>query len=611
MHTLKTGNRQKAPGPQLIAPPSHSVQFYEDQAAFLEELAGFAGAAIGMGGSCLLIATSEHLRKVQEQLAQRAIDVRLASAANRLLALDAEQMLSRFMVEGWPIRERFFVAVEPEILRAKSGVLRPDASLAAFGEMAVVLWEGGHREAALELEQLWNELLRRHRFSLLCAYPVSCFADESQDQLFARVCHEHSQILSKETDTSLRSVADRLQMVSTLQQEAAAVRSVMEERERAIAQRKQVEDRLWRSEEFVRRIVESGVDCVKVLDLRGCLEYISPSGQQALEITDLAGFLGRSWTEFWKEEDRPRVEAALAAARAGGVGSFQGDCSTTHGTRKFWDERITPVRGKDGQIERLIAVSRDLTELRQAQQVAIQAEKLAAAGRMAATIAHEINNPLEAVTNFIYLARTTPGLPDEATRHLEVADRELCRVAQIAQKTLGFYRDTSRDKWLGVAELIEDVLLIYERKMRNKQIAAHVKIEPALRVYAKQGELRQVLSNLLANAIDACSRGGSIWLRAHASISWSNGGGRGTRFTLADNGSGMPPDVQRRIFVPFFTTKQNVGTGIGLWVSRSLLEQHGGFLRFRSREDSPSGTVMSFFVPANANLQVHELARSA
>lgn len=611
MHTLSMGNRQKAPGQQFIMPSSHSVQFYEDPEVFLEQLAGFAGAAIGAGGCYLVLATAEHRCSLQQRLARRAIDLRMAEAASRFIALDAREVLAAFMVEGWPNRDRFFAALEPQLLRARSARLRPDAPLSAFGEMVALLWEDGHREAAVHLEQLWNELLGRHSFSLLCAYPIAYFAHDSRDDLFARVCREHTEVMPTEGYTSLGSDTERLRLVSTLQQEAAVVRAVVEERERAIAQRRHAEEKLWRSEEFVRRIIESGVDCVMILDPQGRLEYISPSGQQALEITNLSNFLGRSWVEFWKEEDRPRVEAALAAARAGGIGSFQGDCSTPQGTRKFWDERITPVRGNDGQVEQLIAVARDLTELRQAQQIAVQAEKLAAAGRMAATIAHEINNPLEAVTNFIYLARTTPDMPEEAARHLEVADRELTRVAQIAQKTLGFYRDTSKDKWLHVRELVEDVLLIYERKMRNKQITAEVSVDPELRIYFKQGELRQVLSNLLVNAIDACASGGHIWLRAHASTDWSEGGEDGVRFTIADNGSGMSPEVQKRIFVPFFTTKANVGTGIGLWVSKSLLEQHGGSLRFRSRQGSPSGTVMSFFVPGNANLQVHELPRSA
>lgn len=579
----------------------HSVQFYEDEAGLLEKLAAFAGAALGSGTSCLVIATVDHRRKLAERLEQWAIDVDFAARRERYIALDAAETLACFMVEGWPSKELFYRAVEPLLERAQSAAAANSVAISAFGEMVALLWEGAHYEAAIQLEQLWNDIATHHPFTLLCAYPMSGFAHESQRELFRRVCQEHTSVVPAESYTSLGSESERLRMVSCLQQKAALVGSIAEERERAIAQRQHVEDKLWRSEEFARKVVENCIDCVKVLDLEGRLEYMSPSGQAALELPNLSDRLGRPWVELWKEEDRPRVEKALAAARIGGVGSFQADCVTGSGASKHWDVRISPARGRDGVIERLIAVSRDMTDLRQAQQIAIQAEKLAAAGRMAATIAHEINNPLEAVTNFIYLARTTPQIPEESRHYLEIADRELTRVAQMAQKTLGFYRDTSKNRWLNVREVADDVLLIYERKLRNKQIETTLDVPSGLKAFAKQGELKQVLSNLMANAIDASREGGSIWLRAHATCNWTNGMEPGVRISVADNGSGMASEVQRRIFAPFFTTKANAGTGIGLWVTKSLVEQHGGYLRFRSRQGRRSGTVMSLFLPNAAH----------
>jgi signal transduction histidine kinase len=458
----------------------------------------------------------------------------------------------------------------------------------------------------VQLEVLWGELAKRYALNLRCAYPMGCFASEAQYELFHQICAQHTDAIPTEEYTALQSGAERLQMVTSLQQKASLVRAVVEEREREIVQRKEVEEKLRRSEEFARNVVESSDDWVKLIGLDGRIEYMSPSGHRALESDNFDGYLGSLWVDLWKEEDRPRAEAALTAARSGGVGSFQGEGSTAGGTRKSWDVKITPVFGIGGEIEGLIAVSRDNTELRRTQQLAIQAEKLAAAGRMAATIAHEINNPLEAVTNFIYLARTTPGIPEPVARHLEIADRELTRVAQIAQKTLGFYRDISRNRWVEVAELVEDVNVIYERKLRNRRIVSQISIPPGLKVYGKQGEIKQALANLIANAIDATQSGGNIWVRARESRHWKSGQGPGVRITLADNGSGMSPEVQRRIFVPFFTTKVDVGTGIGLWVTKSIIEQYGGYLHFRSRQGDRSGTVMSFFVPCGASSEENE-----
>jgi len=581
------------------APPActHAVEFYEEDSVLVGRLSAFLGSALGSGGACVVIATRKHQEAVAEQLTAWGIDLPFAREANRYIYLDVAETVASFLVDGWPDERLFSAAVEPALLRARSGVAQKTGSIAAFGEMVAVLWAQGRYHAAIRVEQLWNELAQRHSLSLRCAYPISCFAEETQADLFDQVCAQHSSVIPTESYTSLRDEEERSRLVSSLQQKAESLQAMVDARAREIAQRKQVEERLRRSEELVRDVVESSVDSVKVLDLEGRLEYMSPPGQRALEIDDIRPFLGRRWVEMWREEDRPKAEAAVAAAKAGAVGSFHGDRCTQGGVSKSWDVRITPARGVNGEIERLIAVSRDITELRQAQILVMQAEKLAATGRLAATIAHEINNPLEAVTNFIYLAKTSPGVPEEVRRHLEIADQELARVAQIAQQTLGFYRDNSRHRWISLADLIGGVVAIYQRKLRYKRLELHLSVDRELRLYARQGELKQALANLMANAIDASNEGGTLWLRARKTRHWGNGMEEGIRITLADNGVGMPPEVQRRIFVPFFTTKADVGTGIGLWMTKNLVEKQGGTMRFRSRQGEKAGTVMSCFLP--------------
>lgn len=576
---------------------SHSVQFYEDDGVFLDSLSEFVGSALGSGTPCVMIATQAHRDGVEDRLKTWGIDLSVAIRAGRYLCLDAEYTLAKFMVDGWPDETRFYSVIEAVLLRARMTMLPRATPVAAFGEMVALLWAAGNCEAAIRLEQLWNELSRRHAFTLRCAYPLGCFGQSADDALFNRVCDEHHHVVPTESFTSLQNDRERLRMVSALQQKAHTLQLALAEREQAITQREHIEEKLRRTEEFAQKVVESSVDCIKVLDIEGRLEYMSAPGQRALEIEDIAPFLGRRWVDFWNEEDRPRAEAAVGKAQAGGVGSFQGDCPTQKGTQRSWDVKITPALSSDGKIEQLIAVSRDITEFKRAQVALMQAEKLAATGRLAATIAHEINNPLEAVTNFIYLAKTTEGLPEDVYRKLEIADRELARVAQIAQQTLGFYRDNSQHKWVSLSELIGEVMTLYERKLRYKRIETEIEVDAELKLHLKHGELKQALSNLIANAIDASSEGGKLWLRARPNKNWTNGLEPGVRITLADNGSGMSLDVQQRIFVPFFTTKQDVGTGIGLWVTRNLIEQQGGYMRFRSNQGQRAGTVMSFFLP--------------
>jgi len=593
-------------GRHAAASTIHSVHFYEDDTLFLSSVSEFIGAALGAGGACVVIATNPHRAGIAERLKDQGIDVSFATAMNRLISIDASETLARFMVDGHPDEERFIAAIEPELLRARKALRGKSTSVVAFGEMVALLWQEGKYEAAIELEKLWDRLAHRHAFSLRCAYPIGLFTDQAQYDLFRRVCAAHHQVIPTERYTSLENEDERNRMISSLQQQAWTMQSVMKGREQEIARLKQVEAQLQRSEEFANNVVECSVDCIKVLDLEGRLAYMSQPGMRALEIEDAATLLGRRWVEFWNEEDRPRAEAALAAAFNGGVGSFTGESVTPRGTRKWWDVRISPALDAEGRVERLIAISRDITELRSAQQSAIESERQAGAGRMAATIAHEVNNPLEAVTNFIFLAMSTEGLPQDARLHLQMADRELARAGQITRQMLSFYRGDCKIRWVAVSNLIHDVVTWYNRKLRNKHLTTAISIDPSLEVYAKDGELRQVLLNLTANAVDASHPGGKLWFRARHVTNWQCEGD-GVRITVADNGSGIPNEVQRRLFAPFFTTKTGTGNGIGLWVTKCLIEQHGGWVRFRSSQGRKRGTVMTLFLP-HARPATHTIA---
>jgi signal transduction histidine kinase len=252
--------------------------------------------------------------------------------------------------------------------------------------------------------------------------------------------------------------------------------------------------------------------------------------------------------------------------------------------------------GLPREIIGMIGTVQDITVRKTQEATLRQSEKLAATGRLAATIAHEINNPLEAVTNLIYLSKTDPSVPPAIAHLLDTADNELARVAQIAQQTLGFYRDTTRPIDIDLTALLEGVANLFSRKMDYKRIKCELDIEPDLHIYGLQGEVRQVFSNLLVNAIDASSKS-LIHIRArHTTCT----GRPGISVIISDQGSGIPVAIRQRLFSPFFTTKQSVGTGLGLWVTRGIIEKQGGSIRFRSRTDKPSGTVFRVFLPAES-----------
>ena len=248
-----------------------------------------------------------------------------------------------------------------------------------------------------------------------------------------------------------------------------------------------------------------------------------------------------------------------------------------------------------GQISGMVGTVQDISQRKVQEDSLRQSEKLAATGRLAATIAHEINNPLEAVTNLIYLAKTDPLTPGPVQRMLETADTELARVAQIAQQTLGFYRDTTRPAHIDLGELLQAVVDLFGRKLAAKRLQCVLDLGTDLTIVGLQGEIRQVVSNLLVNAIDASGKtGGSIRIRARRR---PRDGRHGVSVLVIDEGSGIPKDVRHRLFTPFVTTKQSLGTGLGLWVTRGMVEKHGGSVRFRSRTEAPSGTVFRIYLP--------------
>jgi PAS domain S-box-containing protein len=261
---------------------------------------------------------------------------------------------------------------------------------------------------------------------------------------------------------------------------------------------------------------------------------------------------------------------------------------------------ISPIHDQEGRIVGASTIARDMTRSKLAEQALRNSEKLATAGRMAATLAHEINNPLEAVTNALYLLAESPSLDASARQFLTIAQDELAKVRQVTTLTLGLHRgDAERPQQVKVSGLIDNVLALYGRKLRSLGIAVETRYDADVPVNAFPGELRQVLSNVIVNAADALEKSGDkLCIHVFESLDWTNLTQRGLRITVSDNGCGIPVEKRAQMFEPFFTTKGNRGTGIGLWVSLGIVRKHGGTIRFRSSvRDGRSGTTFSIFLP--------------
>ena len=251
---------------------------------------------------------------------------------------------------------------------------------------------------------------------------------------------------------------------------------------------------------------------------------------------------------------------------------------------------------------RQYAMRDQLQQFRQAQEALRKSEKLAVAGRLAASIAHEINNPLESVTNLLFLMRTAD--PANYSGYLKQAEQELARVTEITKQTLHFYREPSRPGPVNVVAVLDSVLTLYHPRIASAGVHVQREFDDTLPIMGAPGEFRQIFSNLIINAVDAMRRGGCLLLRAGNANDPVNRAIPGIRISIADNGTGIPRELLDRIFEPFVTTKGETGTGLGLWVTAELVHKLSGRIRVKSRttqrpnESAKLRTVFSIFFPA-------------
>lgn len=319
--------------------------------------------------------------------------------------------------------------------------------------------------------------------------------------------------------------------------------------------------------------------------------------------------LGRTLAEVLPADAAATLEPLIDEVFKNGIAVRDLELNT--GRARTWLVNIYPVRTGAAQVVRWAGVIVvDTTDRKHSEEALRRTEKLAVAGRLAASIAHEINNPLEAVTNLIYLLHEHPSLDAEALAFAELAQHEVARVSDIAQQTLRFYKQSTLPVLSSVGELLDSVLTLHHGRVQSLQVEVVRKYRGLVELFCFAGELRQLFANLIGNALDAMMPGGGrLTICIRRSWDWSTNGdtrAEGVRITVADTGCGMDKEVMQRIFEPFFTTKEATGTGLGLWVSEEIVAKHCGSVRIRSRAAGtgaagrPTGTVFMLFFPSGS-----------
>jgi len=314
-----------------------------------------------------------------------------------------------------------------------------------------------------------------------------------------------------------------------------------------------------------------------------------------------------------------RIEGEKVSTLLNGALGYDGELDLSRTTRKSFEVqqnthwyRITldPVMDENREVAGGILVIADITQSRQVEAALRLQDRLASTGKLAHVIAHEINNPLEAITNLLYLLEQyTSGLGKD---YLVSAQEQLERISRITKQTLEFNREAARPELVDFQTLIGNVVSVLRRDLESRSINLLCDVKKGShKFHGYGGEVRQVLVNLIMNAADASRSGGKVRVRVREVVDIASGK-RGVRIAVADTGSGIPENIRNVIFEPFFTTKELKGSGLGLWLSRSLIVKRGGYLRFRTRTSAPSGTCFAFFLPSlESDVSVPELIISA
>ncbi len=346
-------------------------------------------------------------------------------------------------------------------------------------------------------------------------------------------------------------------------------------------------------EEWLRVTLTSIGDAVIATDQNGHVTFLNPVAE-GLTGFSTAQAMGKHILEifpiFHETSMAPvnnPVARVIAEGRAMGLANHT-VLRRVDGTLIPIDDSAAPIRDDSGSLIGVVLVFRDITNDKKTERVLRNTEKLSAAARLSATVAHEINNPLEAAVNLLYLVKMGPGLPEDAIRQLTQAEQELDRVAHITRQTLGFFRDKNAPGPVKLESLVESVLRIYSNKMMSKNITVHRRFKECPPINGNESEIKQVVSNLISNAADAAAIGGMVTI----TLECFNAAGEPTvHLMVEDDGPGVADEYKDRIFEPFFTTKQDVGTGLGLWVSREIIERHGGTIQLMKRENGVRGAA--------------------
>jgi PAS domain S-box-containing protein len=557
------------------APSEHVVQFYDCDSYLVESVGRFVGAGLGGGDTVVVIATEPHRVELEKSLVDRGLDVGRARAEGRYVAMDAAATLSQVMLEGLPDPQRFADVVGGTLRQAAAA---PASQVRAFGEMVTLLWADGKPEAALRLEELWNDLARELPFSLLCAYPIGAFQHPEQSPAFREICDAHGGVIPAEIHTALASPEERRRAIAHLQQQVGTL-------EAEIARRRLADHSVSR----LAAIVESSDDAIIGKTLDGVVTSWNSAAERIFGYA-AAEMVGQPISRIIPPEQKDDFPRILGTIRRGErVEHFETVRLRKDGRRIHVSLTVSPIRDATGRVIGASKIARDVTERKRMdaereqllgiiQRAAAEAEEASRSkDEFLAMLAHELRNPLSAVRNAVVSARLDRTRLDHA---LEIACRQTEQLGRLVDDLLDMSRITLGRVRLNreptsVAAILRGAVETTRFLIEDRGHLLSLSLPPDdLRVDGDPVRLEQVVVNLLNNAAKYTEPGGRIDLSA-------KGRNGEAVIRVRDSGIGIAPDMLARIFNPFVQAGRGLdrargGLGIGLTVVRSFVTLHGG-----------------------------------
>lgn len=556
----------------------HHVQFYEKDAFLVDEVSEFIAAGLQTGQACIVIATPPHRGGLEKRLKEILASSGASLHSDQYIVLDAAETLSQFMADGWPDKQSFADVLGGIVRRAAQNGSR---RVRAFGEMVALLWAEGKHDAALRLEELWDDLARTESLSLLCAYPMKGFHDEEHGGSFLHLCNAHSQVRHAESFLETAAPDDLHRQIALLQQKAAAL-------ENEVAKRRQAERALRHRERELTDFLENAVEGLHRVAADGTILW---ANQAELDMLGYGPeeYIGRHIAEF--HADREVIDDILSKLQ-------DGETLYDHPARlRCKDGSVKHVQihsnvlFDNGEFVHTRCFTRDVTDrVRLEAELQGKLEQLAEIDRrkddFLAMLGHELRNPLAAIMNAAELMRLRGEDPAYTSRSRAIVERQSALMARLIDDLLDVSRITR-----GKIELkIETVLFsaIVERAVelvrplideRGHRLTIDLPAEP-LSLSGDAVRLGQVLANLLHNAAKYTDAGGNISLSAHVD-------GTDLRAHVRDDGVGMTAELCGQVFELFVQAPSSLdrargGLGIGLTLVRTLVALHGGSIEVLS-----------------------------